>query len=377
MHPIFHSTGIRRFLFGNGALLFFLLLTIGSARALTFNITYDSSVTNLGTLAQVQTAVGIATQTLQSLYTNAITLNITVYSAGAGPFGNINLGQSQTEFIYNPSTFNYPQLTNALRAARTTAADTNSVASLPATDPTGGTLPWLMPRAEAKALGVLGVTPTATNADGEIGFTTNVSYTFDATNRAVAGKFDFIGVALHELSEVLGRGFLLNYGIGGYQPFDLFRFTNSGARSFGVNDTNVYFSVDNGATALKYFYTNVSFGDVQDWKTSSPSDAFDAFLSANQKSTLSSADLTTLDILGYSLNFNPPRLAGARSGNGAFQLTFTNVTGLNFSILASTNIALATTNWIVLGTPAENPVGQYQFTDSATNSRRFYRVRFN
>jgi hypothetical protein len=377
MQAIFHSSGIRRFLFGNGAFFFFLFLSIGSARALTFNFTYDASVTNLGTLAQVQTAVGYAAQSLQSLYTNAITVNVTVYSAGAGPFGNINLGQSQTEFTYNPTAFKYPQLTNALRAARTTAADTNSVASLPATDPTGGSLPWLMPRAEAKALGVLNVSPTATNADGEIGFATNVAYAFDATNRAVAGKFDFIGVALHELSEVLGRGFALNYGIGGYQPFDLFRFTNSGARSFGVNDTNVYFSVDNGATALKYFYTNVLFGDIQDWNTSSPSDAYDAYLSPNQKSALSSADLTTLDILGYSLNFNPPRLAGVRAANGSFQLTFTNVTGLNFSILASTNIALTATNWTVLGAPAENPVGQYQFTDPSTNSTRFYRMRLN
>ena len=33
--------------------------------------------------------------------------------------------------------------------------------------------------------------------------------------------------------------------------------------------------------------------------------------------------------------------------------------------------------WNVLGTPAENPAGQYKFTDSVTNKALFYRVRLN
>ena len=50
------------------------------------------------------------------------------------------------------------------------------------------------------------------------------------------GKFDFIGVAEHEISEVLGRGYGLNLGgPGGNLPFDLFRFTNSGAQAFNAN----------------------------------------------------------------------------------------------------------------------------------------------
>jgi hypothetical protein len=59
------------------------------------------------------------------------------------------------------------------------------------------------------------------------------------------------------------------------------------------------------------------------------------------------------------------------------QLTFTNVTGLNFSILASTNLTTAVANWTVLGMPTESPAGQYQFVDSITNKTRFYRVRLN
>ena len=61
---------------------------------------------------------------------------------------------------------------------------------------------------------------------------------------------------------------------------------------------------------------------------------------------------------------------------GAFQLSFTNLDGLSFTVLATTNLALPLTNWTVLGTPVESPPGQYQFTDpQATNkATRFYRV---
>jgi hypothetical protein len=73
-----------------------------------------------------------------------------------------------------------------------------------------------------------------------------------------------------------------------------------------------------------------------------------------------------------------PRLTGlTMQGNGTFKFAFTNFTGLSFTVLESTNVALPLTNWTVLGTATETPPGQYQFTDSqATNSpRRFYRVR--
>jgi hypothetical protein len=344
------------------------------APALTFNVTFDGSVTNLANAAQVETAITNVTQVFQSLYTNAMTVNITFYFSSG-----VSLGQSSTAETGNPS---YSQLTNALRAARTTLAASNSVASLPPTDPTpnssAGTN-WWIPTAEAKALnGFFGVTTNNSGQDGLVYFASTVSYTFDPTNRAVSGKYDFIAVAEHEISEVLGRIDGLNISSGGYVPYDLFRFTNSAARNFSIGSTNVYFSVDDGVTSLKAFNSPVNGGDLQDWASSSTADSFDAFLASGQEAPLSSADLTTLNILGYKLNLAIPRLAATRSGSTNILLTFTNVTGLNFSILASTNIATAATNWTVLGTPIEAPTaGQYQFTDSITNKTRFYRVRLN
>jgi hypothetical protein len=340
-----------------------------SARALTFNITYDASVTNLANAAQVEGAVSVATQTLENLYTNSITVNITIYWGATGPFTNgVSLGASQAELVGN-SDFEYPQLVTALSNARTTEADSNSVASLPASDPTGG--PWYVARSEAKALGVLGISKNDSENDGSVAFASNVSYTFDPTNRAVSGKYDLIGVAEHEITEVMGR---TTYNLNGaYLPYDLFRFTSSDTRSFDPNATGVYFSIDDGVTVLKYYNSN-RMGDIQDWATSTPPDSFDAFISSGEAGKLSSADLTAVDIIGYKLNFKPPTLTGAALANGNFQINFTNVTGLSFVVLASTNISMPIGNWTNLGAPTESPAGQYHFTDTQASEARFYRV---
>jgi hypothetical protein len=356
------------------------VLTAGvSLRALTINVTYDSSVTNIGTLAQVKTAFGAAAQSIQNLYTNKSTVNITIYSANAGPFGDIDLGESR--FSYYPD-FTYSDVKTALTRARTTVADTNSVASLPSSDPTGGAQGWGIPSAEAKALesagANLGVNANGTSQDGSIGFATGTAYTFDPNNRSVPGKFDFIGVAEHELTEIMGRSTLLLDPGQGYFPYDLFRFTSSGVRSFDPDDTGVYFSVNNGVTALKFYNPN-NGGDIQDWASSAMADSFDAFISRGIEGTLSAADLTAVDVIGYKLNYKPPRLKGVILGDGSFQLNFTNTPGTIYTILATTNLSLSVSDWTNLGNTTETSAGQFQFTDpqAVGTPLRFYRVQLN
>src|SRR6516164_6836431 len=103
-------------------------LSCGSAPALTLNITYDSSVTSQSNAAQIESAFATAAQLFQTQFTNAITVNITVYWGATGPFsGGIGLGASQTQFM---GTYLYADVTNALNAHRVSTADYSSVASL-------------------------------------------------------------------------------------------------------------------------------------------------------------------------------------------------------------------------------------------------------
>ncbi|HEX5217952.1 MAG TPA: choice-of-anchor Q domain-containing protein [Verrucomicrobiae bacterium] len=76
----------------------------------------------------------------------------------------------------------------------------------------------------------------------------------------------------------------------------------------------------------------------------------------------------------------PIQINGAEMlGNGRFQFSFSNLTGASFQVLATTNVELPTSHWLMIGPAIETPPGsgQFQFTDpQATNSaQRFYRVK--
>jgi uncharacterized delta-60 repeat protein len=62
-------------------------------------------------------------------------------------------------------------------------------------------------------------------------------------------------------------------------------------------------------------------------------------------------------------------------GNGSFQFAFTNA-NTNFTVLASTNPMLPSSNWTVLGFPSQVSPGYFQYTDTQAPNYpvRFYRV---
>jgi hypothetical protein len=72
-------------------------------------------------------------------------------------------------------------------------------------------------------------------------------------------------------------------------------------------------------------------------------------------------------------------LGGVSLSNGQLTFTFTNGTGLSFSVLATNNFAAPVANWPVVGFAVENPAGSgnYQYTNPApaTNSQEFYILR--
>jgi hypothetical protein len=245
--------------------------------------------------AAAQTAFNYAASEFEARFKNNITVNINV------GFGNTGLGESDSVYV---TGYTYTQIRNALIAqAAANPADGIKqvvVANLPVNNPAPNNN-FAMTTANAKALGFAVVAPS----DGNILFSNAVSYTYDPNNRGVAGKYDFIGVAEHEISEVLGRdpGLGFDFGNGpAYDPNDLFRFTAPGVRSFAQNVPNnpgVYFSVDNGTTNLVNFWSQSI--DNDDYRGDNPTDPFNQFAGAGQAHALTYAGLANIDAFGYTL----------------------------------------------------------------------------
>ena len=264
------------------------------AQALTINLQYDPSVaTNFGgNTANLQAAMTYAAQRFQNLYNDPITLHMTIKALP----GTGTLGSSSTSVL---GTLNYADARTALLDDATTANDTSANASLPLSDPSGGNN-YAFSRAQAKALGLIA---SDNLNDGTVTFGAGWTYTFDPNHRAVSGAIDFIGVAEHEMSEVMGRIPLLGvnlFGSPNYTPYDLFRFSSPGTRSM-TNANNLYFSIDNGVTNLKNFNNATVFGgDPQDWASGS-NDAYNAFSSSGVMNDITAVDKIALDVIGYDL----------------------------------------------------------------------------
>jgi Ca2+-binding RTX toxin-like protein len=317
------------------------------------NLTFDPSVANApagftAALAQVVTF-------FENNFSNPVTVNIQVgYGEVQGqalPSGA--LGESLS--FLQPTT--YAALTGALSANASSAADASAVASLPATDPTGGAY-WLT-QAEAKALGL----SNSPALDGFVGFSSKSGvFDFQESDLITAGKFDFFAVAVHEISEILGRQLLVGQTVAGqpnsYEALDLFHFSASGVRIF-TGTAAGYFSADNGATNLASFNTNAA-GDFGDWAASAGNDAGLAFSSPGVINVVSGADMTEMDVLGWTVIPRPDlTVTGATLSTTAVSFTVHNTGVVS---------AGASTAAVYLSTDASITNADIQLGTSATPS---------
>lgn len=271
-----------------------------SAQALVINASYDASVNSApgGFKTAFQNAIGF----FQSTYSDPISISIGVGwgEVGGSAVASGALGESETYL----ASSNYSQVRNALASDHKSAADATAVASLPAADPTGGK-PELLATAEAKALGLR----SGGGTDGFVGFDASAPWTFNTGNRAVSGAFDFIGVAEHEISEVMGRMADVGTFYNALTPLDLFRYSAPGARALTAGN-NQYFSINGGSTSLNYF--GGPGGDLGDW-AGNTIDAYNAFAYSGVMLPVSPNDITEMDVLGYDLGSQPSGHRRART----------------------------------------------------------------
>ena len=261
---------------------------------------YDASILNLGTASvaynNIAGAIDAAIQFFESQITTAMTVTI---NFGYGEVRNdIGLGFALGESLSLFNQYGYAQIHNALSASAISHGLPVLASSLPASDPTGSGI-WDVSKAESKALGL---PAGGAGPDGYVGISSTYNFTYDPNNRAVAGKYDAVGIFEHEISEILGR--YMSLGVGAtntYTPFDLFRYVNS---LHQLSPGPGYFSVDGGTTHLALFndITPPKTGDAADWDSSVLNDAFDAFGAIGVANTVSAIDLTVLNALGYGLS---------------------------------------------------------------------------
>ncbi len=269
------------------------------------NLVYDSSVD--GAPAGFTSAMQYAAEELGALLPAQISVNIEV---GWGEIGNDQAVSGNVLGLGGPldGTYNvsYQQLKGLMWSTGVTPTDRQALASLVTGDPTGGGSFELFP-AEEKVLGLL---PSESGGlDGQVGFSSGFTYSFDPNNRAVSGDYDFIGIAEHELAHALGRITGLGELSGHYSSLDLFRYA-APFQNEVMPGQQAYFSVDSGQTNLNFYEPT----DAADWASGTPPDSFDAFQDQSVLSQVSQTDLTEMDALGFDSTLTHNTFDGTGGG---------------------------------------------------------------
>ncbi|HEY2050984.1 MAG TPA: NF038122 family metalloprotease [Caulobacteraceae bacterium] len=265
---------------------------------------FDKTITSLSNASTVEGAIDQAVSVFDHDFTSNVNIKID-FSWGTIDGQKVVSSDVSESLSYIYTGFSYANVLSNLQAAvaanPTDSVLVSAVARLTTADPF--TLnSFSITEAEAQALGL--TPPTGMGTDGYVGFNPSDVFSFNP-NSTPSGEYDFVALAEHEIAEVMGRLSGLSSSNPAYaMPYDLFRYSAAGKPSFSYSSP-AYFSVNGGLTNLGSF-NDTGGGDRGDWLTTSgATDAFDATATKSGNMSLSSADITALNALGWDTTNNP------------------------------------------------------------------------
>jgi hypothetical protein len=264
------------------------------AQSLTIVPTFDSTITANPQAATIQATINSAIAFYETNFSDPVSVTIAFYAmtnglGRNGPFSD---------------RFSYTSYRAALASHVTSADDAIAVAHLPNTtlNPVDGNpyVDVILPL--ARALGL--TSDTGSPYDDQIGLNVSICNLSAAQNDPT--KFSLFAVTCHEIDEALGVSSALDGFTNGavvpsipIEAEDLFRYDETGARSFDTSlSTRAYFSLA-GTTDLAQFNQNQG-GDYNDWIGGiNPPQVQDA-VGTPGATPVPVVELRVLDALGYT-----------------------------------------------------------------------------
>ncbi|AFY95947.1 NF038122 family metalloprotease [Chamaesiphon minutus] len=343
--------------------------TLSPVSALTFNFVSPS-----GLDPRAQAGFEAAGIRWSALFTDTANIIIDIDFRALAP--GVLAQASSTRRMYD-----YSQFRAALEADRTSADDNNAVSSLslgtnfnalinrtsnnpngsgsatPYLDNTGANTAMVnISSANAKALNLLGGLPAAAStyvstaggfvlgspinpdfrpnnlnvspanatvgADAAITFSTDFDFDFNPDDGIDFDKFDFVGIATHEIGHALGftsgvdvldinspptNGPFDDNLFTFVNSLDLFRYSEDSKNASAIDWTadlrTKYFSLDRGLTNIADFATGDNFGDGQQashWKDNFGLGIMDPTFSNGELGVITENDLRGFDVIGWN-----------------------------------------------------------------------------
>ena len=273
---------------------------VGSGAGLQINLLWDNSVQNSANWSAIESAVVKAAKIYTNAFSNHTTLQIEVGygEVGGGKMDAGALGESES----GGYLFSYGQIANALASHDAGLVQDGFMAPDALSAFQNVSASFFTPSAEAKALGLKG----PDGVDGYIGLSKSAAMFFQASGGTIgATQYDAVGVAAHELSEVMGRVGVVGSSqtvsrVPVYAPLDIFRY--SAPHVLDLTGTASHFSLTDGQISLGNYNDPANGADASDWARTGTKDrdAYDAFDNKGVMTRVTKDDLLEVAALGYT-----------------------------------------------------------------------------